>query len=59
MGQNHSLKEVYARYFFSVFDACLNQDEVGRRQATEHLEESLSRLSAGLRPTVEASPGPV
>ena len=36
-----NLREEYARYFFSVFDACLHQDEAGRRLAQQHLEDAL------------------
>jgi hypothetical protein len=39
-----SLREEYARYFFSLFDACLHEDAVGQRQAQAHLEEALTRV---------------
>jgi hypothetical protein len=39
-----SLREEYARYFFSLFDACLHEDEVGQRQAQAQLEEALTRV---------------
>jgi hypothetical protein len=52
------MREVYARYFFSLFDASLHADEVGRRQAQQHLEDYLTRQSAcawaGVGPAPEA-----
>ena len=38
-----SLREEYARYFFSVFEAVLHDDNVGRREAQEQLEAALPR----------------
>ncbi|MFN3430541.1 MAG: hypothetical protein ACK46X_11350 [Candidatus Sericytochromatia bacterium] len=40
-GASQNLREVYAQYFFSVFDASLHQDEAGRRMAQQHLEDTL------------------
>ena len=39
-----SLRDAYARYFFTVLDANLNEDEVGRRQAQTKLEEVLAAV---------------
>lgn len=39
-----NLREEYARYFFTVFEACLHDDEIGRRQAQDQLEEALARV---------------
>jgi hypothetical protein len=39
-----SLREEYARYFFSLFDACLHDDTLGQRQAQQQLEEVLTRV---------------
>jgi hypothetical protein len=38
------LRTEYARYFFSLFDACLHDDAHGQRQAQAHLEEALTRV---------------
>lgn len=54
-----NLREEYARYFFSLFDATLNQDEVGRRQAQAHLEDYLTRQGPRLWPSTGTAPGPV
>ena len=54
-GQSQSLREIYAQYFFSVFDASLHQDEAGRRLAQQHLEDSL--VQAGSAVTAEPAPG--
>lgn len=37
------MREVYARYFFSLFDAAQHHDDAGRRQAQAHLEDFLDR----------------
>lgn len=39
-----SLREEYARYFFSLFDACVHEDPIGQRQAQQQLEEVLARV---------------
>lgn len=39
-----SLRDAYARYFFTVLDANLNEDEVSRRQAQTKLEEVLAAV---------------
>lgn len=39
-----NLREEYARYFFSLFDACLHEDQVGQRQAQEQLEQVIARV---------------
>jgi hypothetical protein len=55
MGAHHqTLREVYAQYFFSVFDASLHQDEAGRRLAQQHLEDSL--VQAGSATASEPKP---
>ncbi|HEY9722618.1 MAG TPA: hypothetical protein V6D47_11420 [Oscillatoriaceae cyanobacterium] len=53
---SEALADVYARYFFSVFDACLNEDGLGLRQAQETLEDYLHcHLEGGPQPVgVEA-----
>jgi hypothetical protein len=52
-GSPQHLREVYARYFFSVFDASLHQDEAGRRQAQQCLEDSLSESAMVVPPAAE------
>lgn len=42
MGDEQDLREVYARYFFSLFDASHHQDALGRREAHAHLEDFLA-----------------
>lgn len=39
-----SLRDAYARYFFTVLDANLHEDEASRRQAQTKLEEVLSAV---------------
>ena len=41
-----SLRDAYARYFFTVLDASLHDDEASRRQAQSKLEEVLSAVGA-------------
>lgn len=52
------LRELYARYFFSVFDATVQQDEAGRRQAQAQLEDCLGRLVNPGRALREGTPEP-
>lgn len=54
--RDQTLRELYARYFFSVFDATVQQDDVGRRAAQAQLEESLSLRFGAVR--LEGQPGP-
>ncbi len=39
-----SLRDAYARYFFTVLDASLHDDEASRRQAQTKLEEVLAAV---------------
>jgi hypothetical protein len=58
MGGNHqTLRDLYAQYFFSVFDASLHQDEAGRRLAQQCLEDSLTDSALVVPPGPEPSPG--
>ena len=45
-----SLRDAYARYFFTVLDANLNDDEPSRRQAQQRLEDVLSAVGVESRP---------
>lgn len=56
--EERNMREVYARYFFSLFDADKNQDDVGRRQAQAHLEEFLTKQGACLWPAQEGAAEP-
>ena len=44
-----SLRDAYARYFFTVLDASLHDDEPGRRQAQTKLEEVLAAVGGQRR----------
>jgi hypothetical protein len=44
-----SLRDAYARYFFTVLDASLHDDEASRRQAQTKLEEVLAAVGAERR----------
>jgi 3-methyladenine DNA glycosylase AlkC len=56
-GYHQSLREVYAQYFFSVFDASLHQDEAGRRLAQQCLEASLEESELVVPRGAEPTPG--
>lgn len=53
---SEGLTDVYARYFFSLFDACLHEDETGRLQAQAALEDHLKHLHEAPWPTANAEP---
>ena len=55
-GPEQNLREVYAQYFFSVFDASLHQDDAGRRLAQQHLEDTLAQAGAMLSAHPEPAP---
>lgn len=50
MGDEQDLREVYARYFFSLFDASHHQDALGRREVQAHLEEFLANYRGAFFP---------